>query len=69
MNIHISGRQRWTLPQKKRMKEYFKNNLFNKKVIRKKDCEEFVSKNRQLFEGIGWVKIKTFIYNESKNKD
>lgn len=49
------------------MKKYFKNQIISKKALRKGECEAFINAYRSDFEGVGWVRIKTFIFNESRN--
>lgn len=48
------------------MREYFKKEINLKKALRKHKCETFLNKFKSKFEGVGWLRIKTFIFNECK---
>lgn len=48
------------------MLKYFKENLKSKTALKKKDCLVFQEKYPE-FQSINWIKIKTFIFNVSKN--
>lgn len=37
-----------------------------KKSIEKNECEDFIEKYKKQFEGVGWVRVKTFIFNECR---
>lgn len=70
MSIFFSGeRQRWLSHQKKIMINYFQQNLKNKKALKKKECEEFLSKHKTEFDGVEWLRVKTFIFNEYRQKE
>lgn len=49
------------------MKKYFKNQIKSKKALRKGECEAFINAYKSVFDGVEWVRIKTFIYNEGRN--
>lgn len=59
-------RQRWTLVQKKIMRKYFKTFLKTKTALRKQQCQEFLNKFPDNFVDVGWLRVKTFIFNECK---
>lgn len=60
-------RLRWTTDQKNILRNYFKENIMRKKAPRKEECEAFVNKH-ETFAKIGWLKIKTFVFNEYRVK-
>ncbi|VEN48702.1 unnamed protein product, partial [Callosobruchus maculatus] len=60
------SRKRWSTIQKKLMKRRFSSNIKSKKVLRKEECEEFINAYKNDFEGVGWVRVKTYIYNEGR---
>lgn len=49
------------------MCNYFKNFITNKKAPKKKDVEEFKVNEKDLFQNISWLRIKTFVYNQYRN--
>lgn len=68
--LYFSGkalRGKWNAVEKDHMCNYFKNFITNKKPPKKKDVEEFKIKEKDLFENINWLRIKTFVYNQYKN--
>lgn len=56
-------RPRWQSNQKKMMLSYFKNHVKDKKALKKHECEKFLEKFEKDFEGVNWVRVKTFIFN------
>lgn len=50
------------------MKTYFKSQITEKQALRKHECEEFIKVNKTDFKGVGWVKVKTFVFNEYRQK-
>lgn len=69
--LYFSGkalRGKWNAVEKEVMSNYFKNFITNKKAPKKKDVQEFKIKEKDLFENTSWLRIKTFVYNQYKNK-
>lgn len=67
-NIFISGsRLRWSAIQKTIMRKYFNKQIKSKKALRKTECEIFINAYKIDFDGVGWVRVKTFVFNESRN--
>lgn len=50
------------------MLKYFKQFIKNKRAPKKQEIEDFKLKENELFANIDWVRIKTFIYNQYKDK-
>lgn len=48
------------------MLKYFKHFIKKKKAPKKHEVEEFKLKYG-VFQNIGWIRIKTFVYNEYRN--
>lgn len=65
--LFLGLRIRWTPLQKTIMRKSFKMFIKNKKALRKQECLDFLTKHRSNFEGVDWLRVKTFIYNESKS--
>lgn len=65
-HVILGKRQKWNEQQRSIMLHYFRDNLKSKKALKKKDCLIFKEKYPE-FSLIDWIKIKTFIYNFSKN--
>lgn len=51
------------------MLSYFKNDIKNKKALKKHQCEAFLDKFKGDFKGVGWVKVKTFIFNAYRQEN
>lgn len=51
------------------MLKYFKKNIENKTALKKNECEEFLETYKKQFENVGWVRVKTFIFNIYRMKD
>lgn len=49
------------------MKKYFEKQIQSKTALRKGECEAFINAYRSDFNGVGWVRVKTFIFNEGRN--
>lgn len=50
------------------MTKYFKTEIKQNKALRKDQCEKFIEKYKDDFAYVGWVRVKTFIFNESRRK-
>lgn len=50
------------------MRSYFKQFINQKVALKKHQVEEFVASNTKQFANVDWVRIKTFIFNEYRNK-
>lgn len=50
------------------MRKYFASQIKNKKALRKEECELFLEKFSKDFSNMGWLKVKTFIFNEYRLK-
>nr|CAH7730174.1 unnamed protein product [Callosobruchus chinensis] len=71
-SIYISfagSRKRWSVIQKKLMVRHFASHIRTKKAARKAECEAFINGYKADFEGVGWVRVKTFVFNEGRNKE
>nr|CAI5863326.1 unnamed protein product [Callosobruchus analis] len=67
--ISFTGsRKRWSAIQKKLMTRHFANHIISKKAARKAECEAFINGYKADFEGVGWVRVKTFVFNEGRNE-
>lgn len=66
-HVILGKRHKWNEQQRSIMLQYFKDNIKSKKALKKKDCLIFKQKFSE-FGLINWIKIKTFIYNASKDK-
>nr|CAI5864196.1 unnamed protein product [Callosobruchus analis] len=62
------SRKRWSAIQKKLMTRHFANHIISKKAARKAECEAFINGYKADFEGVGWVRVKTFVFNEGRNE-
>lgn len=62
--LFSDSRQRWTSTQKEIMRKHFKVAIKTRKALRKHQCEEFLTKHQKNFADVGWLRIKTFIFNE-----
>lgn len=49
------------------MRKYFKKQIASKKALRKGECETFIDAYKSDCDGVGWVRVKTFIFNEARN--
>lgn len=50
------------------MRLYFKRHIQKKIAPKKHEVEKFKTCNKEVFETIDWIKIKTFVYNEYRQK-
>lgn len=48
------------------MRKHFHKQIKDKKALKKLECEAFLKKYPKEFQGVGWIRVKTFIYNETK---
>lgn len=64
----IGSRKRWSIIQKRLMKKYFKNAIETKRALRKAECETFIDAYKRDFDGVSWVRVKSFIFNEGRCK-
>lgn len=62
------GRGKWLAKQKHIMKQYFKENIKSRTALKKRECEVFLKKYLADFVGVGWIRVKTFIFNEYKDQ-
>lgn len=50
------------------MRQYFKRHIERNIAPKKHEVEEFKTRNNEVFGNINWIKIKTFVYNEYRQK-
>lgn len=57
----------WTSVQKNALRTFFNKQISTKKDAKKGECEAFITKHPSI-AGIGWLKVKTFVFNEYRLK-
>lgn len=60
---------RWSSQQKKLMIKHFINDIKQKIAPRKKDCDDFKEKHRDMFADKTYVQIKIFVCNIYNSKN
>lgn len=68
-SFFVGMRIRWTSLQKRIMLNHFADNIKKKKCVRKDDCDKFLQKFANQFEGVSWMRVKTFVFNEYRSRD
>ncbi|XP_044752036.1 uncharacterized protein LOC123311961 [Coccinella septempunctata] len=58
----------WTTAEKKVVLEYFKNHIRNERPPKRGECEDLISKNKEILKNRNWLKIKVFVQNQYKRK-
>jgi hypothetical protein len=48
------------------MENYFKKAINSKAALKKQECEEFL-KYPDKFQGVTWLRVKTYIFNYCRN--
>lgn len=64
----IPGRVPWSKLERDTVIKYFSKHIRNKIAPKKKETNEFKEKYPNLFYDKDWVKIKTFVYNQYRDK-
>lgn len=63
-----SGRIKWSENEKKLVLNHFKTHIKKKIAPKKEECEQLLNEHRSILMTKDWVRIKTFVYNNYRNK-